>query len=162
MFLTSLSAGGETFGLSKATETDVLPIIELMSNDPLRQGEYPEPHANPDKYLRAFRAIDADPAQLLVVVKDEQHEIVATMQLTTIPGLSRGGSTRMLIEAVRVQESLRGKGIGSSMILWAIAEAKRREVSLVQLTSDNNRTRAHKFYEQLGFTASHTGFKLKV
>lgn len=162
MFLTSLSAGGQTFGLSKATEADVLPLIELMSNDPLRQGEYPEPHANPDKYLRAFRTIDADPAQLLVVVKDEQHEIVATMQLTTIPGLSRGGSTRMLIEAVRVQESLRGKGIGSSMILWAIAEAKRREVSLVQLTSDNTRTRAHKFYKQLGFTASHTGFKLKV
>ena len=162
MFLTSLSAGGETFGLYKATETDVLPIIELMSNDPLRQADYPEPHENSPGYLQTFQAIDADPAQLLVAVKDSRHELVATMQLTIIPGLSRGGSTRMLIEAVRVDESLRGKGIGSSMILWAISEAKRRGASLVQLTSDNTRTRAHQFYEQLGFTASHTGFKLKV
>lgn len=162
MFLSSLSARGETFGLYKASEADVLPIVELMANDPLRQGDYPEPSENLQAYMKAFRAIDTDPAQLLVAVKDSRHKLVATMQLTTIPGLSRGGSSRMLIEAVRVDESLRGKGIGSSMIVWAVAEAKRRGTALVQLTSDNTRTRAHRFYEKLGFTASHTGFKLKV
>lgn len=162
MFLTSISSNGESFGLYKASETDALPIIELMANDPLRQGDYPEPSENLQAYIQAFRAIDTDPAQLLVAVKDSRHKLVATMQLTIIPGLSRGGSTRMLIEAVRVDASLRGKGIGSSMIVWAVAEAKRRGASLVQLTSDNTRTRAHQFYKKLGFTASHIGFKLKV
>lgn len=110
--------------------------------------------------MAAFHAIDADPAHVLCVVDDANSHVVATMQLTFLPGLARGGATRLAVEAVRVDQGLRGAGLGSAMIRWAVAEASRRGATLVQLTSDNSRTEAHRFYERLGFTQSHAGFKM--
>ena len=82
------------------------------------------------------------------------------MQLTFIPGLARGGATRLQIEAVRVRSDLRGNGLGGAMITWAINEGRRRGSQLIQLTSDGSRAAAHRFYERPGFEASHVGFKL--
>ena len=93
---------------------------------------------------------------------DHTETVVATLQLTVIPGLARMGATRLLVEAVRVDERLRGNGLGSAMMEWAIAEGRRRGAALVQLTSDRSRDAAHRFYERLGFTASHVGFKLML
>lgn len=89
-------------------------------------------------------------------------QVVGTLQLTIIPGLSRRGSTRALIEAVRVRTDERGSGLGTLIIEWAVDESRRQECRLVELTSDASRTDAHRFYERLGFTASHVGFKLAL
>ncbi|MER8025646.1 GNAT family N-acetyltransferase [Glutamicibacter protophormiae] len=148
--------------LRRAVEEDLNALVELLSNDPIRQAENPAASEHRAQYLNAFRAIDADPAQLLVVVLDEADVVVATMQLTVIPGLARFGATRLTVEAVRVDERLRGNGLGSEMMKWAVAEGRRRNVALVQLTSDKAREDAHRFYERLGFTASHVGFKLAL
>lgn len=98
-------------------------------------------------YEQAFRAIDSDPAHLLVVA-DAGGDVVGTL--------------RAQIEAVRVAGRFRNQGLGSAVIGWAIAEARRRGCSLVQLTSDKARTDAHRFYERLGFVASHEGLKLAL
>src|SRR5215217_3218946 len=105
--------------------------------------------------------MDADPAQLLVVVTDAADAVVATLQLTFIPGLARRGALRAQIEAVRVRADLRGRGLGQALFAWAIEEASRRGCALVQLTTDKRREDAHRFYGRLGFTASHEGFKLR-
>lgn len=160
MVLENFTLSGKNFRLRRAVESDVVPVIELMSNDPIRAAENSAAAADRADYLAAFRAIDADPAQLLVVVVDDAEKVVATMQLTLIPGLARLGATRLLVEAVRVDENLRGNGLGSVMMTWAVEEGRRRGAVLVQLTSDKAREDAHRFYERLGFTASHVGFKL--
>jgi GNAT superfamily N-acetyltransferase len=113
-------------------------------------------------YERAFATIDADPAQLLVVVTDERDDVVGTLQLTFIPGLARRGGLRAQIEGVRVRANLRGRGLGGALFEWAIEQARRRDCALVQLTSDTRREEAHRFYGRLGFVASHTGFKLRL
>ena len=79
-----------------------------------------------------------------------------------MPGLSRGGTTRLQVEAVRVAADLRGQGVGAALFTWAVEEARRRGCGLVQLTTDTRRPEAHRFYERLGFTASHVGFKLQL
>jgi len=112
-------------------------------------------------YQAAFAAIDRDPAHLLVVGQSGP-DIVATMQLCFLPGLSRRGALRAQIEAVRVHEACRGHGLGAAVITWAIDEARRRHCALVQLTTDKSRTAAHRFYERLGFAASHEGMKLSL
>jgi GNAT superfamily N-acetyltransferase len=84
------------------------------------------------------------------------------MQLTFIPGLARRGALRAQIEAVRVADGLRGTGLGSAMLRWAIDEARRRGCALVQLTTDKSRGDAHRFYRRLGFVASHEGMKLTL
>jgi GNAT superfamily N-acetyltransferase len=61
-----------------------------------------------------------------------------------------------------VREDLRGRGLGHTLMEWAIEEARRRGCALVQLTSDKRRDEAHRFYGRLGFTASHEGFKLRL
>ncbi|POH58796.1 GNAT family N-acetyltransferase [Arthrobacter glacialis] len=160
MILETIVLSGKSFYLRRAVEADVVPIVELMANDTIRQAENSTAPENHVSYLTAFQAIDADPAQLLVAVVDDLETVVATMQLTVIPGLARLGATRLLVEAVRVDERLRGNGLGSSMMEWAIAEGRHRGAALVQLTSDKSRDAAHRFYERLGFTASHVGFKL--
>nr|WP_221471838.1 GNAT family N-acetyltransferase [Amycolatopsis umgeniensis] len=111
-------------------------------------------------YLEAFEEIDADPSHLLIVA-DDAGEAVGTLQLSIIPGLARKGALRGQIEAVRVRASHRGSGLGGDLMKWAIDESRRRGCALVQLTSDVKREDAHRFYERLGFEASHTGFKLK-
>lgn len=145
--------------IRSAVEADVEPIVRMLADDQLGKARDSVEDLTP--YLRAFREIEADPNQLLVVA-DAGAGPVGTLQLSIIPGLSRGGSKRGQIEAVRVHASRRGTGLGTTLLEWAIAESRRRGCSLVQLTSDTSRTEAHRFYERLGFTASHTGFKLRL
>ena len=114
-----------------------------------------------EAYQRAFRDIDADPAHLLVVAQAGE-DIVGTFQLSFLPGLARRGALRAQIEAVRVSASSRSRGLGAAMMTWAIAESRRRGCGLVQLTTDKARPDAHRFYERLGFTASHEGMKLRL
>ena|SRR5215218_6059191 len=157
--LAHLSAGGETYEVRRAVRADVAAIVELIAADQIGGGRDGGALA---PYERAFAAIDSDPAQLLVVVTDASREVVGTLQMTYIPGLARRGGLRAQIEAVRVGEHLRGRGLGHALCAWAIDEARRRGCGLVQLTSDKRRTPAHRFYGRLGFTASHEGFKLRL
>ena len=145
--------------IRRATATDVAGIVAMIADDHL--GATRESTDDLTPYLRAFEQIDADPNQVLVVAERNQ-ELVGTLQLTIIPGLSRRGSTRGLIEAVRVAAPARGSGLGTTLIRWAIEESRTRGCTLVQLTSDKTRTNAHRFYTNLGFTNTHEGFKLKL
>lgn len=159
---TTLASRGSEAVLRRATQGDVAAIVDLLVDDPLgRTRELSARAGDLTPYLQAFRAIDADPGQLLVVAV-EDGEVVATMQLTFIPGLSRRGALRMLIEAVRVGATHRSKGLGAAMIGWAVEHAKDSGCAVVQLTTDKSRADAHRFYERLGFVASHEGYKLIV
>lgn len=151
-----------TFTLRRAVASDVSAIVALLANDLLRASVESTALEDRGPYDLAFEAINADPAQLLVVGVSPEGDVVATMQLTSIPGLARAGATRLQIEAVRVHSDLRGNGLGGAMITWAIAEGRRRGDHLIQLTSDRTRRDAHRFYERLGFSASHVGFKLTL
>ncbi|MBR7779825.1 GNAT family N-acetyltransferase [Undibacterium sp. BYS50W] len=123
-------------------------------------------HGDPDQacYVQAFQAIDQDANQLLLVaeLQGQEGEVIAMLQLTFIPGLSRRGAWRALIESVRVSSALRGQGIGRWLMQQAITQARERGCRLVQLTSDKQRQEAHRFYGSLGFVASHKGFKLAL
>ncbi|MDN3266538.1 GNAT family N-acetyltransferase [Streptomyces sp. MA15] len=142
-----------------ATTDDVLAIVAMLADDPLgARRESPDDLA---PYLTAMDRLRADPNQHLVVAV-RGGRVVGTLQLTIIPGLSRRGATRSIIEGVRVHADERGSGLGSRMMEWAIDTSRREGCRLVQLTSDNTRTDAHRFYERLGFTASHVGFKLAL
>ncbi|MFJ9894074.1 GNAT family N-acetyltransferase [Streptomyces sp. NPDC091280] len=142
-----------------AISEDVPAIVGMLADDPL--GSQRESPDDLTPYLAALERLTADPHQHLVVAVREGR-VVGTLQLTVIPGLSRRGATRSVIEAVRVHADERGSGLGTRLIEWAIAESRRQGCQLVQLTSDATRTDAHRFYERLGFTASHVGFKLPL
>ncbi|KQP56251.1 hypothetical protein ASF51_13500 [Agreia sp. Leaf283] len=149
--------------LRRATIDDLSVIIDLLADDPISAARGDSADASDrEAYEVAFAAIDRDPAQRLLVVVDSVCAVVATMQLTVIPGLARRGASRLQIEAVRVSSSQRSRGIGAAMMRWAIEDARVSGVPLVQLTSDAARVDAHRFYERLGFEASHVGFKYRV
>ncbi|MGI9407627.1 MAG: GNAT family N-acetyltransferase [Hyphomicrobiaceae bacterium] len=145
----------------RAAQDDVAAIVALIADDQLgatREDPGPPLHQN---YLDAFAAIDADPNQLLAVV-DDAGQVAGCLQLTFVPGLSRLGSWRGQIEAVRIAASYRGTGVGRDFLTWAIGQCRERGCKLVQLTTDKSRPDAHKFYGGLGFTASHEGMKLRL
>lgn len=144
--------------LRSAAEADLSAIVDLLADDPL--GRLREKPGDP-AYAAAFAAIEADPNQLLAVA-DRDGEIVGTLQLTFIPGLSHAGATRAQLEAVRVRADERGNGLGGEMVRWAVAQARGRGARILQLTSSNSRERAHRFYERLGFERSHVGMKLDL
>jgi GNAT superfamily N-acetyltransferase len=112
-------------------------------------------------YIDAFDSIDKDPNNALIVV-ESNDEIAGMLQLTFIPYLTHTGSWRCLIEGVRIAKAFRRQGLGSEFIRWAIDRAKQRKCSIVQLTSDKKRPDALRFYQSLGFEASHEGFKRKL
>ncbi|MFJ8360656.1 GNAT family N-acetyltransferase [Streptomyces sp. NPDC093984] len=142
-----------------AVAGDVPAIVAMLADDPLgAQRESPD---DLTPYLNALKRVSSDPNQHLVVaVRDGR--VVGTLQLTIIPGLSRMGATRSIIEGVRIHADERGSGLGTQLIEWAIDESRREDCQLVQLTSDATRTDAHRFYERLGFQASHVGFKRQL
>ena len=146
----------------RARASDVPAIVDLLAADQLgatRDGVgCAEDLA---VYQAAFEAIDRDPAHLLIVAQSGP-DIVATMQLSFLPGLARRGALRAQIEAVRVHGAYRNRGLGAALFTWAINESRRRQCALVQLTTDKSRTSAHRFYERLGFVATHEGMKLAL
>ncbi|UXX94515.1 GNAT family N-acetyltransferase [Streptomyces sp. AD2-2] len=142
-----------------AVAEDIPAIVGMLADDPL--GSQRESPDDLTPYLAALERLAADPNQHLVVAVREGR-VVGTLQLTIVPGLSRKGATRSIIEAVRIHADERGSGLGTQLIEWAIDESRRQDCQLVQLTSDVTRTDAHRFYERLGFTASHVGFKLPL
>jgi len=160
--LAEIDLGPALVTLRAARRGDVPALVSLIAADQLgatRDGV--RDAADQAAYTAAFEAIDADPAHTLVVA-EQAGEIVGTMQLSFLPGLARRGALRAQIEAVRVAESNQGSGLGSAMIGWAIDEARRRGCALVQLTTDKSRRDAHRFYQRLGFVASHEGMKLAL
>jgi len=150
-----------TVAFRPAIRADLPAIVALIAAD--RIGATREDAREPLAacYVEAFEALVHDPNQLLAVA-DEAGVVVGTLQLTFIPGLSRKGSWRGQIEAVRVAETHRGAGLGAQFFEWAIARCRKRGCSLVQLTTDRTRPDAHRFYDRLGFEASHVGYKLKL
>ncbi|MTE20028.1 GNAT family N-acetyltransferase [Streptomyces sp. TRM43335] len=140
-----------------AAAGDLGAIVDMLADDPL--GARRESPGDLAPYRAAFEEIAADPRQHLVVAV-RGGRVVGTLQLTVVPGLSRRGASRSLVEAVRVHSDERGGGLGTRLIEWAIEESRRQGCALVQLTSDATRADAHRFYERLGFVASHVGFKL--
>jgi GNAT superfamily N-acetyltransferase len=160
--LAMVDLDGTQVALRRALRPDLPALVALLAADDLgatRDGIRGQ--ADRDAYERAFQAIDHDPAQLLLVA-DADGRVVGTLQLSFIPGLSRRGALRAQIESVRVAPTMRGRGLGEALFTWSIAEARRRGCALVQLTTDKTRTDAHRFYDRLGFTASHEGLKLDL
>lgn len=152
----TLDLDGRIFSLHRACADDVPALVALLADDVLGRERESSDLA---PYERAFFRIDADENQLLVAVRDEAGKIVATMQLTLMPSLSRGGATRLQIEAVRVDESTRGAGLGGALFTWAQNWGREHGATLAQLTTDAARIDAHRFYERLGYVPSHVGFK---
>ncbi|MGZ4596830.1 MAG: N-acetyltransferase family protein [Actinomycetes bacterium] len=141
-----------------AVRDDVPAIVALLADDPL--GATREDIGTPlsESYWTAFEAIDRDPNQLLVV-GEQEGQVVATAQLSFLAGLSRRGAWRAQLEAVRVASAVRGQRVGEALVAWTTAQARDRGCRVVQLTSDRTRVDAHRFYERLGFEASHVGMK---
>ncbi len=144
-----------------AQKNDLEALIEMLANDEL--GNQREDASMPInmKYSAAFERIVQDPNNELIVVEYQQH-VIGMLQLTFIPYLTHIGSWRCLVESVRIHHHYRSKGIGEQMFQWATTRAKQRHCRLVQLTSDKQRPDAIRFYEKLGFIASHEGFKLAL
>jgi ribosomal protein S18 acetylase RimI-like enzyme len=145
----------------QAERNEVPDIVRLLRNDAL--GCFREQHegAIEAPYYQAFDAISVDDRQLLVVA-EQVGVIVGTLQLSFIPSMTFKGGERAQIEAVRVDGARRGSGIGRQMIEWAIEQAAERGCHMVQLTTNKQRPEALRFYESLGFEATHEGMKLHL
>ena len=127
-----------TVRIRRATRDDVTEIIRLLADDMLGRERERYETPLPESYYEAFEEIDRDPNQELVVVEDETG-VVGTLQLSTVPSLSHRGSRRAIVEAVRVDSRLRGRGIGEEMMRWAMARARERGCQTLQLTTDRRR-----------------------
>lgn len=148
----------------RATRDDLEAIMGLLSDDPISAGRG-DVASDGDRgaYASALDRIVDDPSNELVVAVDAAGVVVGTLQLTVIPGMARRGSSRLLVEAVRVASTQRSSGIGGAMMRWVTEQAAiELSTPLVQLTSDSARTDAHRFYTRLGFVDSHVGFKYAV
>jgi GNAT superfamily N-acetyltransferase len=151
----TLTVDGVALRLGRAERRDLPAVVALLADDPL--GATRE---SPDlaTYEEAFDALVRDTSQLPVVVRDGD-EVVATAQLSIIPGLSRGGATRLQVEGVRVAQAWRARGLGTALLEWAHEHGRARGAVLSQLTTDTSRVDAHRFYERLGYEATHLGLK---
>ena len=148
-----------------ATRDDLPAIVALLADD--EKGKTREEFTDPlpDAYYAAFDAMesqstDALPNKYLLALQGT--DIVGCLQLTLIAGLSRRGQLRAQIEGVRVASSARGQKIGEKLITQSITISKLLGAALVQFTTDKTRKDAHRFYERLGFIASHEGMKLQI
>lgn len=145
----------------RAVLADVQTIVALLADDEFGSSREEPWESASQQYRDAFAEIDADPHQFLCVA-EIGASIVGTLQLTFIAGLSRKGSRRGLIEAVRIARERRGEGLGEALLTWAIDACRERGCAMVQLTTDKRRLDAHRFYERLGFAPSHQGYKLQL
>jgi ribosomal protein S18 acetylase RimI-like enzyme len=144
-----------------AKEEDLIEIVRMLSDDSLGATREKFENNLSDNYIKAFKSIQGDSNQELTVV-ELNGEKVATFQLTFIQYLTHQGGLRAQVEAVRTNSNYRGQGIGTKVFNYIIERAKEKGCHLLQLTSDKKRTEAIKFYEAMGFNATHEGMKLKL
>jgi GNAT superfamily N-acetyltransferase len=143
----------------EATREDLPEIVRMLADDFL--GATRERYENPlpESYIKAFEEIEADKNNELIIAEMD-GEIVGTLQITFTPSISFQGGKRATVESVRVDEKCRGRGIGKELMKWAINRAREENCLALQLTTNAERTDAHRFYENLGFKGSHLGMKL--
>jgi ribosomal protein S18 acetylase RimI-like enzyme len=160
----------------RASRADVVEIVRLLADDPLGQPRETLSNPLPRSYYQAFAGIEADPNQFLAVVELEDgmdrenstpgqlitYSIAGTFQLSFIPCLSYQGAWRAQLEGVRVGSPYRNRGLGRAMLLWVIEHSRQRGCKFLQLSSNKSRTDAIRFYQRLGFVASHEGMKLEL
>lgn len=149
----------ENLTFRRATINDLPKIVEMLADDFLGAERERFQIPLPADYVLAFEEIDADDNNDLIVV-EQNGETVGTMQITFIPSISFQGGRRAQIESVRVVGEKRGQGIGKKMFEWAIRRARAKSCRMIQLSTNNDRADAQRFYENLGFKASHVGMKL--
>lgn len=142
-----------------ATRQDLPAVLALLADE--ERVVDPASVVVGEAYERAFAAIEADPRNEVLVLVDGEA-VLGCLQLTYIPGLGQGGRERALVEAVRIRADRRGGGLGAELMRLAAERARARGCGLVQLTSNKRRSAAHRFYERLGYTRSHEGFKLPL
>ena len=147
--------------LRAATADDLSCIVRMLADDFLGGTREKVEETISENYTRAFREIERDPNNELLVA-EVRGKIVGTFQLTFTPSLSFQGGKRCTVESVRVDAELRGQGIGKEIMLWAIERAKEKGCVSMQLTTHSERKNAHRFYEKLGFKGTHLGMKLKL
>jgi GNAT superfamily N-acetyltransferase len=151
----------QTVEIREATENDLKAIVALFAGDPLGcHGDNSDPQALPD-YRAAFMRISASANETLYVA-ELGGEVVGTFQTMVTTTLTGRGSSSLIVEAVQTRADMRGRGIGAAMIGFAVEKARGSGMRLIQLTSNAVRKDAHRFYERLGFTPSHIGFKMKL
>ena len=154
-------AAHPALAVRRAVAADLGAIVDMLADDELgRTRERPD-RPLIKSYREAFAEIQRDAnAELVVLQRDD--EVVGTLQLNFLRGLGLQGARRAQIEAVRIKSSLRGRRLGEFLIRWAIDRARAEGCDIVQLTTNLARTDAHRFYERLGFRASHAGMKLTL
>lgn len=147
--------------IRQARRADLPSIVRMLAEDDLgsRRERFDDPL--PESYYSAFSKIEKDPNHELIVAELD-GKMVGTLHLMFLPSVSYQGGLRAQVESVRVDEKVRGRGIGSKLMRWAIEHARERDAHLVQLTTHRSREAAHRFYERLGFKKSHVGMKLSL
>ena len=147
--------------IRRAEAADLSAIVAMLADDPLgsRREDASEPLAK--AYRDAFAAIDADPKQFLAVMTDGGR-VIGTLQISFLAGLSLQGALRGQIEAVRIASDRRGERLGQRLLEWAVEQCRAHGCKIVQLTTNKSRQDAHRFYDRLGFKASHIGYKLEL
>ncbi len=175
----------------QATRADLPDIVRMLADDFLgaMRERYEDPL--PESYLKAFAEVEADKNNELIVAvmsvpsavadglaqmdseaevkpfatangSDLTEKIVGALQLTLTPSISFQGGRRATVESVRVDAKYRGRGIGKELMLFAIERAKAENCVSIQLTTNSDRSDAHRFYENLGFKGTHLGMKLSL
>ncbi|MHA7899440.1 MAG: GNAT family N-acetyltransferase [Henriciella sp.] len=139
---------------------DLYGIVALLADDVLGRQREKLSDPLPEGYIDAFRALQEQAGNHLIVGIDDDGEVKACLQITMVPGIARLGAKRATIEGVRVSADHRNAGLGQRLFEHAIDLARKADCQLVQLTTDKTRPDAARFYERLGFTATHEGMKL--
>jgi ribosomal protein S18 acetylase RimI-like enzyme len=147
--------------IRRARREDVGLIVAMLADDPLGSARERIEQPLPASYFRAFEALENDPNIQLVVAEEKDGAVVGCLQLCILPGLSSQGASRGLLEDVRVAAHCRSRGIGESLVQWAVTEARGRGCKLVELLTHHTRVDAQRFYKRLGFQPSHVGMTLR-
>ena len=148
--------------IRRARRDDVGSIVAMLADDPLGRARERLEDPLPQVYFDAFERVAHDPNIQLIVAEDGEGAVVGCLQLCILPGLSSQGSSRGLLEDVRVASHCRSRGIGEQLVQWAVAEAHARGCKLVELLTHHTRVDAQRFYERLGFARSHVGMTLRL
>jgi ribosomal protein S18 acetylase RimI-like enzyme len=150
-----------TISIRRARRDDVAAIVAMLADDHLGRARERLDDPLPEAYFKAFEAVDRDSNFKLVVAESGEGRVVGCLQLCVMPGLSSQGTSRGLIEDVRVATDCRSRGIGEQLVQWAVGEARSRGCKVVELLTHESRVDAQRFYKRLGFAASHVGMTVR-
>jgi len=143
--------------IRQAEEADLDEVLRLYAQPDFDNGQI-----LPIEEARALYRRFFDYPDYKIYLAEIDGRVIGSFALLVMFNLGHCGAPSAIIEDIVVDPDMQGRGFGRDMMQAAMNMAREKKCYKLVLSSNARRTRAHSFYENLGFQRHGVSFHITL